>query len=515
MPPIMASESLTGEPSAVSRPEVGSAGMYVTLLAVFVLTYGLTAQRGPAWQDSGILQWRILQGDPGGWMGVALAHPLLVALGGLARMIPCGTFAWRVNMVCALAGAVAVANVAALIRRLAPGRPMAAWAGAGFFGLAHTTWWLATICESQTLLVALFTFELHVLVWLVRRPRQRLVVLLGLTNGLALTAHNLALLALPAYGLTVLHMSRRRGLPWWCLLWLIAGWAVGASGFLVLVAGEAGKTGLASAIHSGLFGQRWQGAVLVGSIASVGSGVGYILYNFPNLTLPLAIAGLVLIGKRLPRQLAWPARYLLAVYLLFAVRYDVPDQFMFFLPFYAMTSVLAGAGLAWLSRSDKRRWLAPAAAVSLLITPMIYAAAPKLWQAFSLPLPGRKDLPGRNPARYWLVPWKGREDSAERFARTALEQVPPGSVIIADSTSRPPLQLTQACHRIGLDVELPTDGRAARKRAPVGTPNVFVVSAKKHYCPTWILRAARLRKDSDDAVLFRVVWHGQPTPAAP
>ena len=153
--------------------------VHVSVFVLFVAIYALTTQRGPGWQDSGIFQWRILHFDLVGWLGLALSHPLLILLGKAMSHVPLGEPAWRMNLASAVCGALAVANVAALVRRLVPRRPASAWVAAGLFGLAHTTWWLSTICESQMVLAAVFTAELHVLLSLVRRPRAHLVVLLG------------------------------------------------------------------------------------------------------------------------------------------------------------------------------------------------------------------------------------------------------------------------------------------------------------------------------------------------
>ena len=56
----------------------------------FVL-YALTAQQGVSWQDSGMLQFRIVTGDYTGNLGLALAHPLYIAIGRLFLLLPFGS----------------------------------------------------------------------------------------------------------------------------------------------------------------------------------------------------------------------------------------------------------------------------------------------------------------------------------------------------------------------------------------------------------------------------------------
>ncbi|HUT59148.1 MAG TPA: DUF2723 domain-containing protein [Phycisphaerae bacterium] len=492
------------------QPSGRLAGLYVLVFLAFLLLYGLTSQRGPAWQDSGIYQWRIWRFELTGWLGLALAHPFLIVVGKAFQFLPLGDVAWRLNLVSAVCGAAAVANIALLVRRLAPQRPLAAWLAAGVFGLAHTTWWLATICESQMLLAAIFTLELNVLLSLVRRPTWRLAVVLGAVSGLGWTAHNLALLALPAYGLTVVHLCARRRLAWWSAPLMAAAWLGGGALLLALIGREAMDVGLSAAVHSALFGQSWRGAVLGGSAKALAMGCGYIAFNFANLALPLAVVGLWALRRSVPTCLKWAMTYLAAVYLLFAIRYQVPDQFMFFVPFYAIVAILAGLGSARLGDLSRWRWLPKVAAVSLALGPAIYAVAPTVWGAVHLPLPGRKDLAFRDPARYWLTPWKVDEESARRFARAALAEAPDDGIIIADSTSYYPLLWTRRVERRGSKVQLVLSGDATPHEIREGTPHVFVVSSLSGYCPAWLAARADLYRP-EGKTLFRVLWRAKPS----
>jgi len=480
----------------------GGTGFYLAVVGIMLAVYVATTQRGPAWQDSGIFQWRVLNFDLAGKLGLALAHPLLIMLAKATSFLPIGPPAFRINLVSAICGAVATANVALLVRRLSPGRSAAAWLAAGIFGLAHTPWWLSTICESQMVFAALFTAELHVLASLVRGPTGGLALLLGAVNGLALMAHNLALLSMAVYGLVVLTLCLRGRLRFWAVGLLAFGWAAGSAGLLALVTREAGAIGLVPAVKSALFGQRWQSDVLGGSPKAVSMGAAYIMYNFPNVALPLAVVGLWAFRRAGLRALRWPVYGLTALYLLFAIRYTVADQFMFFVPFYVMVAVLAGVGLGNLSQRIAGR-LAPLAMASLLVGPVLYAAMPPIARSANLPVPGRKDLPFRDAGRYWLAPWKAGENSAGMFARKALDSVPVGGTVIADSTSLYPLLWTQRVEGLGRGVKL-LDGASPRTVEP-GTPNVFAVSRTPGYYPPWLARAALLKR-SPGQVLYSVVW---------
>jgi len=491
--------------------------LYAVTFALSLLVYAATAQRGPAWQDSGIFQWRILQFDLFGWMGLALSHPLLIVLGKVFSYLPFGPGAWRVNLLSAVAGAVGVANVALLLRRLLGPRSWAPLA-AGFLFFGHTLFWLATICESQALVLALFTTELHVLLSLVRRPGPEQTFLLGLVDGLASMAHNLALLALPVYGVLVLYLCAKRRCSWWSVAALAGGYVIGSGGMLAMLFVRATDVGLSAALSSALFGLRWQGQVLGGTPKAVVMGLGYVVYNFPNIALPLMIVGAVVLVRATGRIVALVFAYLTAVYFLFAVRYPVPDQFMFFLPFYAMVAVLAGIGLGRLTRGGRRRWLVVLTLASLLVTPVVYAAAPSVFRSLGLSLPGRSDLPYRDPYAYWLRPWKAGENSAGRFAAEALAAVPEKSVIIADSTSLYPLLWTKYQKFPGRSIRLLSVVQADPEAVPPGRERVFIVSRKEGRYPEWMRSQVAFVPVGRPRVLYRVVWEGdsdQPEDAEP
>ncbi|MDY7010028.1 MAG: DUF2723 domain-containing protein [Planctomycetota bacterium] len=477
--------------------------------AVFLMT----AQRGPAWQDSGIFQWRMHTFDLTGHMGLALAHPLIIILGGCVRVIPLGAEVWRYNALSAVAAAVAAANLAVIVRRLTPKVPVAAYFAAGAFVLSHTVWWLATITESHALLAALMTAELLALISLLRRPRISMVLLLGLFNGLGVATHNLALLAAPAYASVVMVLVWRKRISWCAAPLFAAAWCIGAMPMIWMTIQMAGQAGAAAAVRSALFGRSWRGQVLGGSAKAAVLGLGYIIYNFPNFVLPLSAVGLWRLRQRVGAGLAAALAYILVIHFVFAVRYAVSDQFMFFVPFYLMVTMLAGLGFAHLCE-NRRRWLKIAAVASLLLGPVAYAIAPSAANAMKLPLPGgRRTLPFRDDGRYWLTPWKHNENSAGRFARTAMEQLPDQSIVFADSTSYWPLRWVAEVEGAGPKLRLvggtdtdmlkdvAGDPAGFLRRVERGENAVFVVSKAPGYCPKPLLPYV---EDKPAGVLYRI-----------
>ena len=94
-----------------------AAGYFAVLFAAIVL-YVVSCAPSSLWQDGGMFQHRIWHNDIEGNLGLALSHPLYHIIGIGVKYIPIGEFAYRVNLISAIAAAVAVANLFLLLRLL-------------------------------------------------------------------------------------------------------------------------------------------------------------------------------------------------------------------------------------------------------------------------------------------------------------------------------------------------------------------------------------------------------------
>ncbi|KPK78936.1 MAG: hypothetical protein AMJ81_14310, partial [Phycisphaerae bacterium SM23_33] len=387
-----------------------------------------------------MFQFRADRGDLGlaGQLGLALAHPLYITAGWLLKFIPLGKLPFWLNLFSGLGMAVALANLAAVCALLTGRRSIAA-AIAAMLALAHTPWWLATVAEVYTWSLAGFTAEVWLLVLLVRRPTWPKLLGLALISGLGLAVHDFALLPLPVYLIVAVVLAVRRRLPAWSLAAAAGAYLVGAGLYLGMIAAKAAEVGsLLLAVKSALFG-TYQARVLGAAPAASyqAANLAFVGMNLINVLLPLAVVGAWVLKRRLGPMLAWPIWALAAIQVVFAGRYFVPDQFTFFLPSYAMLAVLAAVGMQALIRRGAawRGAVWAAWAASLVLMPVLYGLAPSLARRLVPSAVQReRELPFRDEARYWLTPWKHNEDSAERFARAALEQVKPDAVILAEPT---------------------------------------------------------------------------------
>ncbi|MCY2927484.1 MAG: hypothetical protein NT031_19015 [Planctomycetota bacterium] len=511
------------EPSPLSpspSPSRGGLAAWVACFAVAAGLYYFTCQRGVGWQDSGLFQWRVLTGDYRGDLGLALAHPIYIAAGRVVFWLTGENMPMGLNFFSGRGMAVALANLMCVVTLLT-GRRWIGLAVAGMLAVTHTAWWLATIAEVYTWVIAGLTAELWLLIHLVRRPRWSLLAGLALVSGLGLALHNFALLPLPVYFATALWLVAQRKLPGWSIAAAAGAYLLGASPYLAMVVRYAVEIGsVGKAVGSALWGGVYESNVLnTGHVSTYfKENAVFIAMNFVGVLLPLAVIGWARWKRRLGGPLAAILGAIALVEIVFFVRYNVLDQFTFILPTMIVISVAAGVGLDVLCGLSAR-WRAAAltaCVISIVAAPALYAAAPELAARVR---PQKQRHAYRDEARYWMVPWKHNENSAQRFARAALVQAGPNGVIIPDSTSGAPLAAFQRLRGFCPEVEvqweapgpLPEYSKApAQFRQALGGRRLFLTSLSDPDTTALQREADVYRRPGES--MYRVEW--KPTSSA-
>ena len=479
---------------------------YLTVLVLSALFYGFGCAPGLLWQDSGLIQYRVLNHDMVGPFGLALAHPLFYVLALGAQAIPWGGFALRINLVAALGAAFTVANVY-LFMRLWVKRPLPALVAALSLGLSHTFWRHASIAETYTLWSALFTGELIMLLQYSKTQRKGFLYGLALLNGLALAVHMLACISLACYVLCLLVLWRRRSVCVRDVAVCVLLWIVGALPYEVLVLRQALEShDIIGTLASALFGDRWQADVLNTSLSFkiVKENLLFLGLNFPTPNIVLwAVGGWVLAKQKAQRGLEIILLTLMLLYLAFAFRYTVADRYAFFIPLYCLIAILIGRAVAHVQALSQRRVLSYAVLLFSLLPGPLYALTPSLVRHLDIELGTRGDVPFRDDVAYFLTPWKRGEQGAERFASTVLEQVSPEAIIYADTTTAGPLLVLQQTQRLRADVRIvspmaispgaPVLDEASVERLVQDFP-VYVTSKQPGTCPAFILKNYRMQK---------------------
>jgi len=472
---------------------------YFTVLLAAVVLYVVSCAPGPLWQDSGMYQDRIWHNDIEGNGGLALSHPLYHIIGIAAKYIPIGEFAYRINLISAVAAAVAVANLFLLLR-LWLGKNLPAILAAITFALSWTNWQFASIAEVYTLYSALFLTELIMLLQYVRTKRTGFLYLLALFNGLAIANHMWAIIPLTCYLVALAVLLAQRKISLKNLGFIVMLWIIGAAPYEYLIIKNFIQTGdFAATLASALFGNNWQGNVLNTHLPAsiIKENLIIIAYNFSTFNGLFFFAGLYGLRKASPsRSFKNILLALLILFFIFAFRYTVPDRYAFFIPFYCLVPILIGVGFNLLITHPKRKILRRIVFALTLLPIPTYIVAPIVAQKVQFNLLTKRDIPYRNDYIWFLRPWKTGYHGPEEFANDAFNTVEQNAVIYADSTTSPPLLYIQEVRQKRLDVKI-IAGIGSREnqlefseqtieKLLKETP-VYVVSPVEGYCPDFLL----------------------------
>ena len=425
--------------------------IYLILLLVSMMLYWLTAQDGVAWQDSGLHQFRVLNAQFSNPLGLALSHPLYILICQPLKLFTRTDLALWINRLSGIGMALAVANVYYLGFRIT-GRHAPSVLASLFLMVCHTAWWLSTIAESYSWVAAGLSTELIILLKLRSQPDLKKVLLLGLVNGLGVSLHNFALLSLPVHCAVIASMIRGRELLVRAPAIFLGSFLIGSIPYLVIIIDHGIETGAwLSSLQSALFGSNWRSHVMGSNLSAIKGGAIYVALSWPFLSLVPVLIGYWTLVRKGPHAFGIPFTCITLIHLVFAMRYPVPDQFMFFLPSYSLFAVAAAVGIRSLQSLPRPAMTFAMALISLslILTPVLYAVAP---QFISLNRP--RTLPGRDETRYWISPWKCGESSAQKFAMDALSAVEPNAVIMADDTTAHPIALVQQLFNLRPDVRI-------------------------------------------------------------
>lgn len=488
---------------AATRPRPGHSRTSGWWAATFVAALGLylaTMAPGVLWGDSGDAQLRVLSGAWSDTRDLARSHVTYYAAARLVHRLFEADAAWSANLIAAIAGAGTVANMAVLIGQFI-GNLWARLAGILLLLLSHTLWQLSTGAEVVTLSTFLLSLELVLAVRWLGSGRGPLLIGLAAINGLGFSTHNLALLTWPACGL-LLWMRREqvRAAGWRTLTAAVVAWLVGASPLLVLAVKEYVNLGDAVAtlrsLLVGIYAQEVFHHRVSGPMAL--NVLGYIVLNFPTPLLLLAPWGWWRLRRSASSAGWWYLTTAGATYLVFGARYRVPDQYTFLVHAYLLLVLFAAVGAQELIARRPFAGFGLILVACSLLGPVVYALAPRVVQgqtALQKLLPGR-ELAHRDPATWFLQPWRCGYDEPARFGRKVLELLPPDAILFADSTSRQPINYVQEASRIRPDVQISAGVRLTpRKLRRIDEHNavecvdqgvVYTVSNERAYMPNWL-----------------------------
>ena len=415
------------------------------------------------WGDDAFFQRSAFDGtlprDGGGhWLWFVLARAIV--------QVPLGEVAYRVNLLSGLAAVATIGLLYAAGRSLNLSR-VAAAAAALSLSVAHTFWMHAVRAEVYTVFTALLVLELILMFQWTQDRFWPLPVALGLF-GLTLLGHQMAVLLLPAIGWLMLRQVR----------WLSPGriaLALGAflAGLIPAVFVIHQQIAAVDAVQSFVLYFTHSGRDFGVSMFDFGLGqlprdtalwFGFLGLQFPSPALIAGVLGLASI-RRWIADVRW--QMLTVLYLTdtaFAFSYRVNDFYVFYLPSYVAFALFIGLGWDSLIQS-RRRLAAPLVQIGLIaaivvLPPLAYFGLASTFESLGLNPLSIRELPGREPNRYFLWPGKAGYFGALDYGMRLLSNLPPNSVLVADYTPYQTLLYLQTVEQMRPDVRMVPIGAA-------------------------------------------------------
>ena len=428
-------------------------------------------------------------GMPFDRLGVAAwDHPLYVMLGQVFVLLPFGEPTYRINLMSAVAGSLAIALVFRLGEHLSSNR-WAALLGALALAVSHTFWFHSVTSEAYTLNIVFMVS----LIWLALRwTRERrwsqlaafcFLAGLGLANHLMLAITILPLIAFIAIqllgpptafparaGRRLARLLDRRSeaFPWRRAGMLIGWFLLGFAPWIVQSIRVARLIGvpltLQVAIGFPWLGQRWGLDSPFETLSNLAGYIGWLSYQFTPLGVALGGYGYGQLRRVQPQV----ARLLLLIFLThiaFSANYSLADQFNFHLPSYVIFSLAIACGFARLMRRLEATWHPPRMRLAFFLkgpVPLVIVLAPVVLYPLT---PSALDSLGitetslginpigsgaRNTFGYFLSPNKRGDNTAAEFGRSTLRQLDREALVF---TAKPSDQETYVVLRYAQLVE--------------------------------------------------------------
>jgi len=352
------------------------------ILAVLLLGAG---SLGAYWRT---LAPGILYGDSAEFQTLAVtlgvAHPsgyaLYLLLAKVFTWLPLQNLAWRVNLLSAVMGALALMGMYWMIRLMTRSR-CGAILGPVIVGIGRTFWSQTVIAEVYTLAAFTLLAALLLLFAWQNDPTRRLRWLFLAAFLVGLSLHITVVVMAPAMGLFVcwtLIASHQPARQWGRTLGAgLTGALAGAVVFLLATLALVWHDPPTSYVHVTLlpshsawaldasdldtpieqltatvFGAQWHDSLFSGNISFMLAELEYYLkyllkYDLAIWVFPLAMIGCVTI---LLQRRAWGAFLVLygAMLLFLIVNYMGPGKYVFFVSTYLLIGIAAGVGVSWI-----------------------------------------------------------------------------------------------------------------------------------------------------------------------
>ncbi len=503
------------ETRLVKRKNIaGVVGWFAVFACVFSL-YLLTLAPDLVWQDQGDYQYqsaKLILNIP---QDVVRVHPLYVFVSHYLGKTGLFSYAYAANLVSALFTAITVANVYLLILLLTESILSAVLASL-VFAFAHTVWFLGVQAQTYGMANAALSTAYILAVCYIFTGKIRYLFWMGLISGLGISVHMMSQIGFAVLMVWIFIRCLRRKISFVHFLTIIVLWGVGAGVYWVVIAMEYCRSGdLMGTLYSAVWG-RWAHAVFNIGKAPVllKRSVLFFILNFPTPLVFFAIPGLYYSFTKLKdRAIPWVLVLSIILYIIFAMRYDVPNQNNFFLSAYMLVSVYIGIGIAFAIKRPTKV-IITILTVLLLLIPPTYAGIYRYagWKQIKLGVSHR--IPYRNIYEYYLQPWQHNQVGPRRLVTEVFEKLPPKAILLLDSTPFSVFIYAQEIDGMRPDIELVeggnlTDQLIVKISAGQRLFNLYGMGD----CPKWVKQADWLKPFaiSDTENIFEIVLPNETT----
>ncbi|MCP4542495.1 MAG: DUF2723 domain-containing protein [Chloroflexi bacterium] len=407
--------------------------LFVVVLFFYIVTLAPTV----LWGDDAYFQRTAFEGtlraDGGGhWLWFQAARLFL--------RLPWGDAAYRVNLLSAVAAACTIVLVYVGGRALGLTSTGATIASVSLT-VSHTFWSYAVRAEVYAIFLLLVVLQL----WLWsswRSERTWPILAAALLFGVTVLAHQMALLLLPAIGFVL--WQRREWLSKRRWLWLLLCCVVGLLPFFAAIKWQMGDRGLFDGLRLYFFhsGDDYSHTMFDFSLSSLPRDAilwgGFLGLQFVGLAGLLGLWGWIDVWRK-GQATPWIALAIVyATDVLFAFSYHINEQYAFYLPSYLAFTFFIGRGWQALSTKwpgvNNRRAKLLIIALIALVPILTYDGTVRLLTATDTNPMDIRELPGRDPNRFFLWPAKNGYFGAADYGCSALETLPPDSILLVDYT---------------------------------------------------------------------------------
>ncbi|MEW5804428.1 MAG: DUF2723 domain-containing protein [bacterium] len=503
----------------VDKKTYWKSSFFITFVSLAFYVYTLAPDA--LWNDSPIFQLRIYLSDYVGALGLALSHPLYILIGRLFSLLPFHNPAYTANLISAIFGALTIGSLFLLLRLWEVNWPGAILACLTLM-VSHTFWTNSVIAEVYTLYTFLFLAEMILLTRFLKTGQKKYLFWLFWVNGLNLSNHLMALLSMIVYFSYSAILLRGRKITGRDFLILCSLTVLGALPYEVLIAREYFQTrSFFLTLKSALIGSNaWKNDVFNTHIFCWRNFKNLILFlgiNFPVFHIFFVVPG----AGNFWKERNWHYRLLFTgiflIYFIFAFRYTVADQYVFYLPVYIFVAMLTGLGIDRVSRMSNKGWSRSILVMLFLsaISPVfIFQKIPALLEKYKVNIGVKREIPYRNSYQYFLNPSKRNYYGARKYALHVFEQAEEGSVIFPDYTIINTLLYFQNVEAIGKELfiaGLPSVQGDFPACIEVTSVNIlyimkghklYLTSDHPDYSPEWILKKFRIKRQG---ILYQVL----------